>query len=217
MRIKSARDFWSGLMFVVIGIAFAIGATSYGMGPPCSPQDACHANLWARFQQLSAHPGAGYLPLGLAVLLAGLGTAILFKSLTIESERRRPDRADRLASARGDRSPRSSSSRPCSSRSASSLTIPVLVIVVSLAGDGLRWKEILANAVILAVGSSIDLRLAGWSSRCRSGPGSSAEPQGPRHDPPPHGSDQQPLARLQRRLHAPRTCSTPSSACCSAR
>ena len=65
MRIKSERDFWSGLMFIVVGVIFAVGATNYSMGPACPPNDPCAANLWARLSQLSAHPGAGYFPLGL--------------------------------------------------------------------------------------------------------------------------------------------------------
>ena len=86
MKIKSERDFWSGLMFVAVGVIFAIGATNYSMGPACPANDPCAANLWARMSQLSAHPGAGYFPLGLAILLAILGAFVLFKSLTIESE-----------------------------------------------------------------------------------------------------------------------------------
>jgi hypothetical protein len=67
MKIKSQRDFWSGLMFVVVGIAFAWGATEYSFGS-------------------SARPGAGYFPFGLGVLLAILGGMVLFKALSIESE-----------------------------------------------------------------------------------------------------------------------------------
>ena len=66
MKIKSQRDFWSGLMFVVVGAVFAIGATNYSMGT-------------------SARPGAGYFPLMLSVIMAILGAIVLFKSLTIES------------------------------------------------------------------------------------------------------------------------------------
>ena len=29
MKIKSQRDFWSGLMFIAVGMAFAVGATNY--------------------------------------------------------------------------------------------------------------------------------------------------------------------------------------------
>ncbi len=86
MRIKSERDFWSGFVFVVAGIAFALGATDYGMGPPCPGDDACTASLWARFTQLSTQPGAGYFPLCLGALLAFVGALVLFKALAFESE-----------------------------------------------------------------------------------------------------------------------------------
>lgn len=67
MKIKSQRDFWSGLMFVATGIVFAVGATSYSLGT-------------------SARPGPGYFPLILSVIMALLGALVLFKSLTIETE-----------------------------------------------------------------------------------------------------------------------------------
>ena len=67
MKIKSQKDFWSGLMFVVTGLGFAAGATNYSFGT-------------------SARPGPGYFPFGLGILLAILGALVLFKSLTIESE-----------------------------------------------------------------------------------------------------------------------------------
>jgi hypothetical protein len=86
LRIKSERDFWSGFAFVVAGIAFAVGATSYGMGPACPADGACAAGLWARFTQISAQPGAGYFPLCIGVLLAFVGALVLFKALAFESE-----------------------------------------------------------------------------------------------------------------------------------
>ena len=46
MKIKSQKDFWSGLMFIVVGIGFAWGATNYSFGS-------------------SARPGPGYFPFGL--------------------------------------------------------------------------------------------------------------------------------------------------------
>lgn len=67
MKIKSQRDFWSGLMFIGIGLAFAWGATNYSFGS-------------------SARPGPGYFPFGLGILMALLGAAVLFKALTIETE-----------------------------------------------------------------------------------------------------------------------------------
>ena len=67
MKIKSQKDFWSGVMFVVMGVAFAWGATNYNFGS-------------------SARPGPGYFPFGLGVLQALLGAFILFESLVIETE-----------------------------------------------------------------------------------------------------------------------------------
>ena len=67
MKIKSEKDFWSGLLFVVLGVGFAWGATAYNFGS-------------------SARPGPAYFPFGLGVLTACLGGLILFKSLTIEVE-----------------------------------------------------------------------------------------------------------------------------------
>ena len=51
MKIKSQKDFFSGLMFTVVGAAFAYGATSYTIGT-------------------GARMGPGYFPLLLGVILA---------------------------------------------------------------------------------------------------------------------------------------------------
>lgn len=64
MAIKSQRDFWAGVMFVVVGVAFAWGARYYSMGT-------------------SARPGPGYFPFGLGVILALLGAFIVFEALTV--------------------------------------------------------------------------------------------------------------------------------------
>ena len=152
MKIKSERDFWSGLMFIAIGVGFAVGATNYSMGPACPPNDPCAASLWARMSQLSAHPGAGYFPLGLSILLALLGAIVLFKALTIESEGGDP--VGKFAW------------RPLIIVVAAIvifglmleplgliLSIPVLIIATSLAGDEFSWKGVLISAVILTIAS----------------------------------------------------------------
>ncbi len=66
MNIKSQKDFFSGLMFTVIGGSFAYGATSYTVGT-------------------GARMGPGYFPLVLGVILALLGSVIMFKSLVVET------------------------------------------------------------------------------------------------------------------------------------
>ena len=152
MKIKSERDFWSGLMFIAIGVGFAIGATNYSMGPACPPNAPCAANLWARLSQLSAHPGAGYFPLGLSILLALLGAIVLFKALTIESEG-----GDKVGAFAW---------RPLIVIVAAIvvfglmleplgmlLTIPVLIVATSLAGDEFHWKGVLISAVVLTLAS----------------------------------------------------------------
>jgi len=154
LKIKSERDFWSGLMFVVVGVVFAVGATHYSMGPACPPNDPCAANLWARLSQLSAHPGAGYFPLGLSLLLVILGAVVLFKSLTIESEG-----GDKVGSFAWR--PLTVIVVAISSFGAMleplglALTVPVLIGISSLAGDEFHWKGVVANAVVLTAGAWI--------------------------------------------------------------
>jgi hypothetical protein len=152
VKIKSERDFWSGLMFIAVGVGFAAGATNYSMGPACPASDPCAASLWARLSQLSAHPGAGYFPLGLAVLLALLGAIVLFKALTIETEGGDPVGGFAW--------------RPLIvivfaialfgvmlERIGLAFTVPVLIVIASLAGDEFHWKGVVANAVVLTIGA----------------------------------------------------------------
>ncbi len=129
MKIKSQRDFLSGLMFLVVGIVFAVGATNYSWGT-------------------SARPGAGYFPLILSVIMAILGAVVLFKALTIETEGGDPV---------GD-----IAWRPLivivASIAAFGVTlpwlgmlaaVPVLIVMVSLAGDEFGWKGVIVNSVVL--------------------------------------------------------------------
>lgn len=67
MRIKSQKDFFAGLMFLVIGIAFAWGATNYTIGE-------------------GARMGPGYFPLMLGIVLALIGVAVVFEALVVETE-----------------------------------------------------------------------------------------------------------------------------------
>ncbi len=66
MKIKSQKDFFSGLMFMGVGVAFAVGATTYNVGS-------------------GARMGPGYFPLILGILLAILGGAIVFYATVVES------------------------------------------------------------------------------------------------------------------------------------
>lgn len=66
MKIKSQKDFFSGLMFTVVGVAFAWGATTYTVGT-------------------GARMGPGYFPLMLGILMALIGLGIMFTGLTVET------------------------------------------------------------------------------------------------------------------------------------
>ncbi|WP_295857242.1 tripartite tricarboxylate transporter TctB family protein [uncultured Xylophilus sp.] len=67
MKIKSQKDFFAGLMFLLIGIGFAWGATTYSVGS-------------------GARMGPGYFPLVLGVVMALLGAALTMTALVVETE-----------------------------------------------------------------------------------------------------------------------------------
>jgi hypothetical protein len=130
--IKSQRDFVAGLMFIGVGVAFAIGATNYSLGT-------------------SAKPGAGYFPLILGVMLAVLGAIVLFKALTIESDGGDPIGAISwkpllliLGAVAGF-----GFGLP---RLGMVIMVPLLVLVASLAGDEFKLKGALITAAVLTVG-----------------------------------------------------------------
>lgn len=67
MKIKSQKDFYAGIMFLTVGVAFAWGATTYNVGT-------------------GARMGPGYFPLMLGILLAIIGAVITFTATVIETE-----------------------------------------------------------------------------------------------------------------------------------
>ena len=133
MRIKSQRDFWSGMVFLVVGIVFAVGARNYSLGT-------------------SARPGPGYFPLMLIVIMAILGAIVIFKALTIETEG-----GDPIGHVAW---------RPLiiivAAISVFGITItwlgmiisiPILILISSFAGDEFHWKGVAIAAVVLTIGS----------------------------------------------------------------
>lgn len=139
MKIKSQKDFYSGLLYTVVGAAFAYGATSYNVGT-------------------AARMGPGYFPLLLGSLLAIIGGIIIFKSLVVETPT-----GDRVGSWAW---------KPLSFIIAGNLLFGVLLgglpsiklpamglivaiygttLVVSMAGDKFKLKEVLILATVLSV------------------------------------------------------------------
>ena len=66
MKIRRQREFWCGVLFVAVALAFAWAAGTWPLGHP-------------------AAPGPGLLGLGLALALTMLGGLVLFMATTIES------------------------------------------------------------------------------------------------------------------------------------
>lgn len=133
MKIKSQRDFWSGLLFLGVGVAFAWGATEYSFGS-------------------SARPGPGYFPFGLGILLALLGALVLFKALTLESEGGDPigNIAWRPLLVIVAAVAMFGVALP---RLGLACTLPLLIAMASLAGDEFNWRDVLISSIVLTVGS----------------------------------------------------------------
>jgi hypothetical protein len=67
MQVRNKQNFWSGVMFIVIGLAFAWKSTEYSMGT-------------------AARMGPGYFPFWLGVIMAILGAIVLLTSLRPKAE-----------------------------------------------------------------------------------------------------------------------------------
>jgi hypothetical protein len=70
VKLASQKDFFSGLMFTIVGITFAIGATNFTVGS-------------------AARMGPGYFPLLLGIVLAILGLLVTvqsFKSKAVDGD-----------------------------------------------------------------------------------------------------------------------------------
>ncbi|MDO8276768.1 MAG: tripartite tricarboxylate transporter TctB family protein [Burkholderiaceae bacterium] len=141
MRIKSQKDFYSGVMFGVMGVAFAWGATNYNVGE-------------------GARMGPGYFPLMLGAILAGIGLIIMFFSLVVETAD--GDKVGRwawkpLALILGSNLVFGILLGGLPSIKLPSMGLMVaiyaLVILASLAGENFRIKSVLVLATILAIGS----------------------------------------------------------------
>lgn len=139
MKIKSQKDFFSGLMFTAVGVAFAWGASTYNIGT-------------------GARMGPGYFPLLLGVVLAVLGGLIMFKAMVVETED--GDKIGKLAWKPLLFIIGSNLLFGILLGGLPSIGLPPmgiivaifgLTIVASLAGDTFKLKEVLILATLLAI------------------------------------------------------------------
>lgn len=141
MGIKSQKDFFAGLVYVVMGVAFAWGATQYNIGD-------------------GARMGPGYFPRLLGIVLTLIGAFVIYKSLTVET----PD-GEKIGKwawkplifiiAANFLFGILLGGWPLLGIPAMGLIIAiyVLTIVAAMAGNEFKLTEVLVLATILAVGS----------------------------------------------------------------
>lgn len=143
MVIKSQKDFLSGLMFTVVGGAFAIGATNYDIGA-------------------AARMGPGYFPFLLGIILAILGVIVTIQAL---GDTEKPgEKVGSLAwkplvlviganllfgAMLGGIAPIGLPPMGLM------LSVIVLVVVTSMAGDEFRLVESFILSLVLAAGSYV--------------------------------------------------------------
>lgn len=158
MHIKSQKDFFAGLLYMVVGGAFAIGATNYHIGE-------------------GARMGPGYFPLLLGIVLAVIGAIVMFRAMVVETPDGDPIgkwafkplffiiAANLLFGILLGGIP--SLGVPAMGLIAA---IFALTFVAALAGSQFRWKEVLILAIILATGSwaafvwGLNLQFQVWPS-----------------------------------------------------
>lgn len=133
MKIKSQRDFGSGLLFLVLGGVFATAAGDDSLGTP-------------------GEPGAGLFPLILSVVLMVLGALVLFKALTLEADGGHPlgPIAWRALGAIVLATVVFGLALP---RWGLLIATPLLVVVASLARAEFRWRGVLVAAAVLTAGT----------------------------------------------------------------
>jgi len=141
VNIKSQKDFFSGLMFTVVGAGFAWGAVGYNVGT-------------------GARMGPGYFPLMLGIVLALLGGLIMFKALVVETED--GDKIGKWAWKPLFFIISANLLFGIMIGGLPSIGLPpmglvagifALTIVASLAGETFKLKEVLILSAVLAVGS----------------------------------------------------------------
>ncbi|MCO4888206.1 tripartite tricarboxylate transporter TctB family protein [Cupriavidus sp. WGtm5] len=147
MRIRSQKDFASGLMFILVGLGFSWVARGYSMGT-------------------AAKMGPGYFPFLLGLVLAALGAVVLLASLSPKGEQDHLARWDlkTLLWILGSVVLFGLLLKPLGMV----LSVFVLVLVSSMASHEFSWKGALLNAVVLVLISlgafvyGINLQMPVW-------------------------------------------------------
>jgi hypothetical protein len=147
LRIRSQKDFTSGLMFILVGLSFSWVARGYSMGT-------------------AAKMGPGYFPFLLGLVLAVLGAVVLWSSLSTKGEADHLERWDLkiLLWILGSVVLFGLLLKPLGMV----LSVFVLVMVSSMASHEFSWKGALLNSIVLVLISmgafvyGINLQMPVW-------------------------------------------------------
>ncbi|ESJ25725.1 MULTISPECIES: tripartite tricarboxylate transporter TctB family protein [Cupriavidus] len=147
MRIRSQKDFASGLMFILVGFGFSWVARGYSMGT-------------------AAKMGPGYFPFWLGVVLALLGVLVLIGSMSSKGEGDELARWDikLLLWILGSVVLFGLLLKPLGMV----LSVIVLVLVSSMASHEFTWRGAILNTIVLVLISmgafvyGINLQMPVW-------------------------------------------------------
>jgi len=128
LSIRNQKDFAAGALYIVAGLAFAIGATHYKLGS-------------------AARMGPGYFPFWLGLFLAAIGAVVLVRSLRSGADSQALPRFDlkTLAWLLGAVALFGALLKPLGLVA----SLLVLILVSSVASHEFGWKGALATAALL--------------------------------------------------------------------
>ncbi|XNV08355.1 tripartite tricarboxylate transporter TctB family protein [Bordetella pertussis] len=130
MQLRNRQDFWSGVMFIVLGLGFSWQASSYQMGT-------------------AARMGPGYFSFWLGLVLALLGAIVLISALSKKATETAVEGFDwRIVFlVVGSVVLYALILKPLGVY----LSVFILVVVSSLASHEFSWKVAVANGIFLVV------------------------------------------------------------------
>ncbi len=149
-KIKSKKDFYAGLLFIILGLGFAIVANNYPMGT-------------------AVRMGPAYFPTILGYLLAFLGLIVFIESFVAADEPPTPTQLRGLLWILGSVvafailvGPLNAGLVPASL---------VIVLMAAYGGEEFRWRESIISSIIQTVavvgifyyGLGLPFRLFPWS------------------------------------------------------
>jgi hypothetical protein len=130
MQVRNKQNFWSGVMFIALGLAFAWKSTEYSMGT-------------------AARMGPGYFPFWLGIIMAILGAIVLLTSLAKKAAVTEIDKFDfkSVAIITASVVVFALLLQPAGLI----ISMVVLVLISAAAAHDNNWKVTIANAIFLVI------------------------------------------------------------------